>query len=85
MNRFHLDIADSTFSYYKENLGKRGKSSGMSNRTLNECSPTPLKPKPLQAIISLLGTYLGIHKNSSGNVTNHKLHLSTQTPFQDSK
>jgi len=24
---------------------------------------------------------LGIHKNSYGNVTNHKLHLSTQTHF----
>jgi len=45
MKRFHLDIANSTFSYYKENLGKRGMSSGMSNHTLSECPPTALKTK----------------------------------------
>jgi len=26
---------------------EKGKSSGMSNHTLSECPPTPLKPKPL--------------------------------------
>jgi len=46
-NRLYLDIADSTSSCHEENLWKRGKSSGMSNHTLSECPPTPLKPKPL--------------------------------------
>ena len=81
MNRSHLDIVDSTFSWYKENLGKRGKSSGMSNHTLSECPSTPLKPKPLEAIMSLLVTYhvsiLYYHirnsQNSYENTTNHKL------------
>jgi len=41
----------------KETLGKRGKSSGMSNHTLSECLPTLLKPKPLQAILLVLITY----------------------------
>ena len=41
----------------KKTWGKGGKSSGMSNHMLSECLPTPLKPKSLQAIISLIVTY----------------------------
>ena len=45
------------FHLSQRKRGEKGKSSGMSNHTLSECPSTPLKPKPLQVIISLIATY----------------------------
>jgi len=56
-NNFHFDINESTLPFTEKNWGKRGKNSGMSNYMLSEYSLTALKPKPLQAVISLIVTY----------------------------